>query len=517
MFHKYRDLVKLYQLIFPCGIFTHIGDMLIKGYADIVTIILMWYNHCEGQSMSDLADWDAIDWALVQSRVTQHQHRIYKASLKKERGKMYRLQKLLSRSINAKLIAVRCVTTENRRKSTHGVNNVVITSSHEKLELANRLGLSGKALKIYRVFINKSGKKKKPPLGIPIIEDRANQILAKIALEPEWEARFESNSYGFRPGRFAQDAMEAIFLVLRQGKRYVLNADISNYFDSIDHESLLEKLNTYPEMKLQIKRWLEAGIIHQDAERNTSFEKSIADTTFQRSIISPFLVNIALHGMENAIDSKFSTTRLKASIIRYGGNFVIIHKDSEAMERIREFSLNWLSSIGLTLNPTKIRFMASTEGFEFLGFHFTHVMKNGSLKTKITPSRASQARLLLNVRTQVQTLKGVSTYALIQRLSPILVEWGNYFRTCECNEIFKRMDHHIYQQIRSWVFRRHPTWGRQKIKEKYFPEGRIWKYENRSYSNNWVLSETLTSSTGKTDTRYLMKLAWMSSKKHVKL
>lgn len=466
--------------------------------------------------MSIEADWDTIDWTLVQSRVSRHQHRIYKASIKKDHGKMHRLQKLLTRSISARLLAIKNVTTENQGKPTTGVDGITITSSAQKLELAKKLGLYGKNIKIRKVSINKPVKKEKHLLFFPVMEDRANQALAKMALEPQWEALFEPNSYGFRFGRNVQDAIEAIFLTFRFGKTYVLNADISQCFDTIDHELLLTKINTYPEMKLQISRWLKAGIMHSDKQKIIIFEESIFGT-LQKSIISPLLVNIALHGMEKAINREFSTNRLRASVIRYANDFVIIHKHRETVKKIQNFSFNWLSSMGLSLNLSKTHLVASTEGFEFLGFHVIHVGKQGKLKTKVTPSKASQKKFLANVRTQVQILKGTATYVLIKRLSPIIIKWGNYFRTSECADTFTKMDHCIYQILRSWVFRRHPTWGRMKIKEKYFPEGKNWKYEGRTYNNNWVLSETLSKTSGEVKVLYLNKLAWIASKKHVKV
>ncbi len=101
---------------------------------------------------------------------------------------------------------------------------------------------------------------KKRPLGIPTIYDRALQCLVKMAIEPEWEAKFEPNSYGFRPGRSCHDAIEAIFLSLKQKSKYVLDADISQCFDKINHKKLLEKLNTSPTLRRQIRPWLKAGV-----------------------------------------------------------------------------------------------------------------------------------------------------------------------------------------------------------------------------------------------------------------
>ena len=467
--------------------------------------------------MSTLADWNSIDWAKIQSRVTIHQHRIYKASLNREYGKMHRLQKLLTRSINAKLLAVRRVTTDNRGKRTPGVDGLIVTNSGKKLELARSLSLSGKAAKILRVFIEKPGKKEKRPLGIPIIEDRANQALAKMALEPQWEAHFEPNSYGFRPGRSPQDAVEAIFKTLRVGRKYVLDADISKCFDTIDHDALLGKLETYPEMSIQIRAWLKAGVMDQLSHNSQAIVEETVFGTPQGGIISPLLANIALHDLENAIDENFSTNRLKASVIRYADDFVMIHRSKEVVEAMQAFSSTWLSSMGLELSPSKTRLVYSSEGFEFLGFHFIHVGKDERRRTKITPAKASQASLLSNLKKEISSLKGGAAHLLIGRLTPKIVGWGNYFRTGECADVFRSLDHRIYQMIRPWVFRRHPTWGRMKIKEKYFPEGRSWNYEGKSHRNNWVLSDCIIKPSGEVVVPYLPKLAWIASKNHVKV
>lgn len=492
--------------------------------------------------MSILADWDAIDWAQVQARVTIHQNRIYKASLNREHGKMHRLQKLLIRSISGKLLAVRLVTTDNRGINTPGIDGKIVTRSAQKLELAKALSLSGKAMKIRRVCISKPDKREKRPLGISIIEDRANQALAKMALEPQWEAHFEPNSYGFRPGRNAQDAVEAIFQTLSRGARkYVLDADIFKCFDTINHESLLEKLETYPEMRIQIRAWLKAGLMTQDGydpwSSNQSIPRLLVEETVsvaplsktewspcsfkqgipEGGIISPLLANIALHGMEDAINERFSKDQLKVSVIRYANDFVAIHRSKEAVEASRDFISDWLTHIGLELSPSKTRFICSSEGFNFLGFHFIHVGKDGHLKTKITPSKASQKRLLTDLKDQAAALKGNAAHVLIRRLTSNIVGWGNYFRTSECSDVFRSMDHRIYQLLRPWVFRRHPTWGRQKIKEKYFPEGRSWFYQCEPHHSNWVLSDSITKPSGEVVMHYLPKLAWIASKKHVKV
>ena len=155
-----------------------------------------------------------------------------------------------------------------------------------------KMKLDEKSKPVRRIWIPKPGKLEKRPLGIPTIAERAKQALVKMALEPEWEAKFEANSYGFRPGRSAHDACEAIYKALSKKQMYILDADIAGCFDNINHQALLNKLKTFPLLRKVIKGWLKAGIME-----NGIFYTSEAGTP-QGGVISPLLANIALHGLE---------------------------------------------------------------------------------------------------------------------------------------------------------------------------------------------------------------------------
>src|ERR671932_2339631 len=189
-------------------------------------------------------------------------HRIYRASSRGDVRAGLRLQKTLMRSWSAKCLSVRRVTQDNQGKKTAGVDAIKSLALVQRLELAKNLKLSRKAKPTRRVWIPKPGTEEKRPLGIPTMSDRARQALVKQALEPEWEARFEPNSYGFRPGRSCHDAIGAIFISVRQKTKYVLDADIAKCFDRIDHEALLNKLNTFPTIRRQVRPWLKAGVVH---------------------------------------------------------------------------------------------------------------------------------------------------------------------------------------------------------------------------------------------------------------
>ena len=206
--------------------------------------------------MSEIA-WNDINWTLVQNRISRQQRRVYKASVEGNRAKVHAIQRRIIVSLDARLLAVRRVTTENKGR----VDKVKAISDKKKIELAYRLKLDGKASPIRRTYIPKPGKSERRPLGIPTIDDQAKQMLAKLALEPEWEAIFEPNSYGFRSGRSCHDATATLFLSLRGKSRYVLDADIQKCFDRIGHDKLLKKLSTFDLMENQIKAWLKADIM----------------------------------------------------------------------------------------------------------------------------------------------------------------------------------------------------------------------------------------------------------------
>jgi RNA-directed DNA polymerase len=152
------------------------------------------------------------------------------------------------------------VTCASLPDKTAGVDGVKSLSPKQRLNLIGNLKLSTKVSQTRRVWIPKPGTEEKRPLGIPTIKDRALQAV-KLALEPEWEARFEPNQYVLGPGRSCLDAIGAIFNAIRYKQKYVLDADIAKCFDRIDHEALLRKLNTFPLLRRQIRAWLKAGVM----------------------------------------------------------------------------------------------------------------------------------------------------------------------------------------------------------------------------------------------------------------
>jgi RNA-directed DNA polymerase len=215
----------------------------------------------EAMAPQPIEDWTRTPWRKLERSVYRLQKRIYQASDRGNDKAVHNLQRLLMKSQAARTLAVRKVTQDNQGKRTAGIDGVKSVEPAQRLVMVQRLR-HHKTIKpqpTRRVWIPKPGKTEQRPLGIPTMLDRAHQCLVKLALEPEWEARFEGNSYGFRPGRSVHDAIAAIYNIIVKQPKYVLDADIANCFNNINQTVLLEKLHTFPAMRRAIQAWRKRG------------------------------------------------------------------------------------------------------------------------------------------------------------------------------------------------------------------------------------------------------------------
>jgi RNA-directed DNA polymerase len=438
-------------------------------------------------SVKNIEVWENIDWRKVERYVFKLQKQIFKASHQGDKKKARQLQKTLMRSWSNRLLAVRRVTQDNRGKKTAGVDGIKSLTPKARIKLAKQLRIKGKSRATRRVWIPKPGTTEKRPLGIPTMNDRALQGVIKNAIEPEWEAIFEPNSYGFRPGRACQDAIQQIRVSIDKKPKYVLDADISKCFDKIDHNALLKKLGYNGKVRQQIKAWLKSGVI----DNNNFLETE--EGTPQGGVISPLLANIALHGLEKYLNEFAITIDMKRSdgcrqegwqrkvsslnFVRYADDFVLMHKDKKVILDGKKVIEQWLSKIGLELKPSKTRIAHTLipeesedgkAGFNFLGFHIQQFKvgyhssiklstgKRPGFRTLITPTKEAYKKHQIKLKETINNKKIGNQAELIGKLNPIIRGWMNYYKTSDISTVrgHQNQDNDLYHKLRSWGRRR---------------------------------------------------------------
>ena len=236
-------------------------------------------------------EWGQVPWRKLEVAVFKLQQRIYRASHANDRKRVHKLQRLLVKSRAAKYLAVRRVTQDNQGKQTAGVDGIKALTPTQRQQVVEHFDTLPLGQPARRVWIPKPGTTdERRPLSSPTLSDRAHQALVKQALEPEWEAKFEPNSYGFRPGRSVHDAIGEIFIAIEKQPKYCLDADIAKCFDRINQTELVGKLQTFPALSRSIRHWLTAGVLDNGVFAATE------TGTGQGSVLSPLLANVALHG-----------------------------------------------------------------------------------------------------------------------------------------------------------------------------------------------------------------------------
>ncbi len=370
--------------------------------------------------------WKTLPWKKFRRDLFRLQKRVFKAVSVGDKRKAKYLQKLILKSRASRYLAIRQVTQLNAGKKTAGVDAKLSgrklpprrLRGKASLTSEERFTLSQELKENVNTWVHKKLREIPIPkkdgtirmLKVPTIADRAWQCLAKYALEPAHEATFHARSYGFRTGRSAHDAQKHLFVNLRStsnGKdKRVIELDIEKCFDRINHSTIMDKLIAPRGIKTGIFRCLKAGVNPGFPEQGTP----------QGGVVSPLLANIALNGIEEIHPS-----------VRYADDMVIILKPQDDAEQILGLISQFLAERGLKVSEKKTKLTATTDGFDFLGWHFK-VQSNG--KFRCVPSVDNFKAFRKKVKHIVNNSNyGATTKA--EKLAPVVRGWRNYHRFCK--------------------------------------------------------------------------------------
>jgi len=464
-------------------------------------------NGPEDQPRNAPVQWSKIDWRAQEEQVRRLRQRIFTAAQEQDWPRVRNLQKLMLRSRANTLVSVRQVTQRNTGRKTAGIDGEVALTPEARTQMAVRVHQTASSWRpraVRRVYIPKaSNRAKLRPLGIPVLMDRCHQQRVRNALEPEWEARFEPKSYGFRPGRSCHDAIAATFITCagpRAKRVWALDSDLAAAFDKIDHSHLLRQLGSFPARDM-IRDWLKAGVV----EAGKGFAPT-EEGTPQGGPISPCLLNVALHGLEEAAGVRYQTSGTRAGqvmpgspvAIRYADDVAVLCHSQEQAGQVKARLTEWLAPRGLAFNEDKTKIVCLSEGFDTLGFNVRRY--NGKLLIK--PSKAAVRRLRERLAAEMRTLRGGNAMAVIAKLNPIIRGWAAYYRGVVSSRVFRWLDSYLFKLLYKWARWRHSN------KPKFWIVGRYFGRYNKFRNDRWVFGDRDTGA-------YLVKFSWTAIERHV--
>jgi RNA-directed DNA polymerase len=329
---------------------------------------------------------------------------------------------------------------------------------------------------VRRVLIPKPGGMGERPLGIPVIEDRVVQTAALLILQPIFEADLEPTAYGYRPGRTALEAVQAVHRALCAGHTAVIDADVSSYFDTIPHAALLKSLArrlSDRRMLRLLKSWLKAPVAERadGGGRRFTGGKRATRGTPQGGCVSPLLANLYMNRYLKVFRQRGLDRRYGARLVNYADDLVVLCRQGapEVLAQTRR----WFAQMGLTLNEQKTRVCdGRVEPFTFLGYTFgpMRYRKDGHWYLGAAPAQKAVQRIKGRIRQILRPTNQAPWEAIVATLNPVLRGWAHYFSYGTRLMAYRAVDHYVYERVRHFLRRRHkvPSRGTRR-----FPIARV--------------------------------------------
>lgn len=423
---------------------------------------------------SENPQWTSTRWKTVESTIAKLQHRIAKATLEGKGRKVRDLQRLLVKSLSARLKAVRQVAEEDTGKTIPGIDGELWTTPRRKLKAVFQLRRRVKSKPLRRTDVPRKEKSVRP-VGVPVLLDRARQALWNLVVRPSVESPSDSVSSGFRPCRRCWDAHAHIKLLLsrRDSPTWILESDIRNCFDTIDQDWLLK--NTPMERKV-LKSWLRGGFLESSGE----FFLSEAGTP-QGGGLSLTLQNTLLNGIEKVVSKRClpkergTTHKLTGysagvNLVRYADHFIVTGTSRRQLEGVKSLLSEFFTERGLLLQAGATKIVHITEGFDFLGWTFRKKREGGMLFSVISKSADKAHRLKL--REIIKNAGNKPPSALLSDLTSIRRAWSIYHRPCpRAWQMWGRLNQYLFRLLWRWALKRHPRKARSWVYDHYWKIG----------------------------------------------
>ena len=440
-------------------------------------------------NMKHINSWQDIDWDILEDQIFRLQLRIFKAAENWELNKVHKLQTCLISSHSARYLSIRKIIFDNSFRKIPGIEDIVIISPAERFTLSKYLSINGVSSTTKELFrIYPDGKRR--ILYLSTVEDRAKQMLAYLALYPQWEAqsKLSIDRLMISKQSLGYPIRTTFFEILKKPK-WTLKTSILQYFQQINYLYLIKRCNTFPKMQNQLKVWLKLGILNIQKSVSPSLDIS------QRGILSVLLLNIALYDLDKNINrySKILIKRHQNNLrlliyIRYNYNFIIIYTDENILKNLQIITKQFINSIGLKLYPIKAKILSSQRytdksilEFRFLGFHIIQISKEikhltsfqkeklrQDSNTLIYPSNIEIHKYKLRIREIIQKYRGTDQKKLIQHLNPLVQKWTLAKRTETTSKIFQNLDQYLFLHLWKWARKRHSKMSKFKLRDKYW-------------------------------------------------
>lgn len=499
--------------------------------------------------------WDSIDWYKTNQSVQHLRSRIFVATqrVRQDKGsnlitqkKLRKLQEKALFSYDTLLLAVRRVTQKNIGKNSSHTDTFVIPTKEDRFRLILLIRFYVDLLHWSPNMVKQNFTikiKRKKQINISIITDLIIQTIYHIALEPEWEARSDFGSYGFRPRRSSHDAIEKIFTTIKTKnftlprKQWIVCVDLKGYLNQINHDYLLEKIKGFPG-QLLLKRWLKMGYINKQTFHDPNM-------LLPGSIIGPLLTNIALNGLEGELgityrlrkQTKFPYFRYilndyvgkkqkerncgRRAFVRYGDIMVLLIENQSEIFDIKQDIWNCLKLRGLTLNTNCFTITHLKYGFDFLGVNIRYYkcrVKETKTKTNpswgykllVKPSKQSIKKAQEKIKHIFQAHQGKTVKSLILNINPIIRGWCAYYRPFVSRKAMEKLDAYLYQRQLRFVYRTHSNKGKRWAVQRYFGS-----HCPHKPNDKWVFAVPKESKQRVVcDSIYMLKHRWVPIVRH---